>query len=61
MYCNYYVDDEVYIAAAELRNEYVLNDLGLVYAGWSPSRGPNPFRWNFGQVCHNISTGSSKL
>ena len=46
-----YPDDEVYLAEEDLRNEYVLNDDGVVYAGWSRRTGPNPARWNFGQVC----------
>ena len=46
-----YPDDEVYLAEEDLRNEYVLNDDGVVYAGLSRRSGPNPARWNFGQVC----------
>ncbi|CAB4006660.1 -glutamine gamma-glutamyltransferase 4 [Paramuricea clavata] len=42
-------DDEVYLAEENMRNEYVLNDDGVIYAGWSRRRGPNPARWNFGQ------------
>jgi hypothetical protein len=46
-----YPDDEVYLAEEDLRNEYVLNDDGVVYAGWSRRIGPKPAHWNFGQVC----------
>ena len=43
-------DDEVYLDEERLRNEYVLSDYGLIYAGWSRRYGPHPARWNFGQV-----------
>ena len=51
MECFSYADDDVYLAEEDLRKEYVLSDDGLIYAGWSRRFGPNPARWNFGQVC----------
>ncbi|XP_046852517.1 protein-glutamine gamma-glutamyltransferase 4-like isoform X2 [Xenia sp. Carnegie-2017] len=50
-------DDEVYLPdddSNDKKQEYVLNDDGLLYAGWSNYRGPNPVRWNFGQFEKDI-------
>jgi len=41
-------DDAVYLSDEDLRNEYVLNDLGIIYRGsstWISGK-----KWNFGQV-----------
>ncbi|XP_013382452.1 hemocyte protein-glutamine gamma-glutamyltransferase-like isoform X3 [Lingula anatina] len=40
-------DDQVYMPDTKLLNEYVLNDVGKIYAGTSKQIGSKP--WNFGQ------------
>jgi hypothetical protein len=47
-----YLDDDVYLESEELRQEYVLNDVGLIYRG-SASNGAygiTALHWEFGQV-----------
>ena len=43
------LDDQVYMANAKERDEYVMNDTGRVYMGTAVN--PHGRPWAFGQVC----------
>lgn len=47
-----YLDDDVYLEEEELREEYVLNDVGIIFRG-NASKGVREItetHWQFGQV-----------
>ena len=49
---NLFLDDAVYMADEKNRNEYVLNEQGLIWAGSTTSYGK--VKWNYGQFEKDI-------
>ena len=49
-------DDDVYLESEELRQEYVLNDVGLIYRGSATNgeSGIKPTHWEYGQFEENV-------
>ena len=45
-------DDAVYLSDEEEREEYVLNDVGIIYRG--TTKWISPKKWNFGQVSKTV-------
>ena len=48
IYCHIIVEDDVYLESAAERDEYVLNQTGLIFRG--TAKDPTPLNWNFAQV-----------
>jgi len=45
----FYTDSNVYMESEDKRDEYVLNETGMIWSGTNEHKGV--WHWNFAQVC----------